>query len=244
MTSFPIEAERVTKTFGPFAAVDAVSFQAGAGEILGLLGPNGAGKTTLLKMIMGLLRPTSGRVRINGLEAALGDRFKKVPLGYMSQKFSLYPLLTGAENAEFIGRIAGLARGTIRRKIAELEAQMPANLRRRTVGELPAGDRQRIALFAALMTEPEILLLDEPTAGAGPSLRRSLWAELRDLKMRGRTILVATHHLAEAEGCDRVLIIDRGRIVLEGRPGELVRSRLGATLADIYRDALNHEART
>jgi len=243
MTPFPLEAERLTKTFGAFTAVDSVSFQAHPGEILGVLGPNGAGKTTLFKMITGLLRPTSGRVRVNGSDVTPGDRRTRASLGYMSQKFSLYPLLTGAENVDFIGRISGLPRGAARQKIAELDARLPAGLLRRRVGDVPAGYRQQIALFAALMTDPEILLLDEPTTGAGPALRKDIWNELRDQKALGRTILVATHHLAEAEPCDRVLIVDRGLLVLEGRPDALVRSRPGANLADVYREAVSHEPR-
>jgi len=238
-----VEAERVTKMFGTFTAVDALSFQAGAGEILAFLGPNGAGKTTLFKMIMGLVRPTSGRIRI-GDDTIASERKTVTPrIGYMSQRFSLYPLLTGIENVEFMGGVSGLSSPDIRRKKAEIEGQIPADILRLKVQDIPAGFRQKIALFTCLMTGPEIVLLDEPTAGAGPALRRSLWADIRDLKTAGRTVLVATHHLGEAEQADQVLILDHGRIILKGRPRDLIRPREGWTMYEIYRDAFEHEPR-
>jgi ABC-2 type transport system ATP-binding protein len=243
VTSFPIEAERVTKMFGTFTAVDALSFQAGAGEILVFLGPNGAGKTTLFKMIMGLLRPTAGRIRIGDDEIASERKTIKPLIGYMSQRFSLYPLLTGIENVEFMGGVSGLSSPQIRRKKAEIESQIPADILRLKVQDIPAGFRQKIAFFTCLMTGPKIILLDEPTAGAGPALRRSIWADIRDLKTAGRTILVATHHLGEAEQADQVLILDHGRIILKGRPRDLARLSEGRTMYDVYREALGHEPR-
>lgn len=244
MTSVPLEADRVTKKFGSFTAVDAISFQAEAAEILAFLGPNGAGKTTLFKMIMGLLRPTAGRIRIQGAAMTPARRRAKPLLGYMSQRFSLYPLLTGLENVEFLGGVSGLPPAEIRRKKTEIEGQIPSDILRLKIRDIPTGFRQRIALFACLMAEPEILLLDEPTSGAGPALRRSIWDDLKGLKKDGRTVLVATHHLVEANQADRVLIIDRGGLILEGRPDELVRSSPGRTMADVYQEALGYEPRT
>jgi drug efflux transport system ATP-binding protein len=242
MNGAPLEADRLTRKFGQFTAVDGISFQARSAEILAFLGANGAGKTTLFKMIMGLLRPTSGAFRIHGRAAPPAGR--GAGLGYMSQRFSLYPLLTGLENVEFLGGISGLPKTDIRRKKEEIREQVPAEILGLKVRDIPTGFRQRIALFSCLMAEPEIVLLDEPTAGAGPALRRDIWRDLMGLKKAGRTILIATHHLAEASRADRILIIDRGRLVVEGPPDELVRSSPGRTLAGVYQEALRDEPRT
>jgi len=237
-----IEAERVTRRFGAFTAVNAVSFLASAGEILAFLGPNGAGKTTLFKMIMGLLRPTSGRIVIRGDDEERRGKAESL-LGYMSQRFSLFPLLTAGENLAFLGGIAGLPPAEIRGKKAQFEDELPSAIRSLKVRDLPTGFRQKLALFACLMAGPKIILLDEPTAGAGPVLRRAVWSELQGLKKDGRVVLVATHHLPEAELADRVLIVNDGRLVLEGRPSELVRSAFGRTMADVYGKALSDEPR-
>jgi ABC-2 type transport system ATP-binding protein len=242
MTAPLLETDHVTKRFGPFIAVDAVSLRAEAGEILGLLGPNGAGKTTLLKMIRGLLRPTSGLIRIGGLDLALRPEAAR-SLGYMSQKFSLYSLLTGFENIELFGGISDLGSRGVRRKKEEVRAKVPEEILRRKTKDIPPGFRQAIALFACLMTDPAIILLDEPTTGVGPDIRRSFWREIDDLKKAGRTILVTTHDLREAEHADRIFIIDRGRIVLEGRPDDLLRQPDGRTMDNIYQEAVGHAPR-
>ena len=175
----------------------------------------------------------------------VGTGYLAIPILYPDSipRMVLSTLLTGIENVEFMGGVSGLSSPEIRRKKAEIESQITADILRLKVRDIPAGFRQKIALFTCLMAGPEIVLLDEPTAGAGPALRRSLWADIRDLKTAGRTILVATHHLGEAEQADQVLILDRGRIILKGRPRDLVRFSEGRTMIDVYREALEHEPR-
>lgn len=242
MSLVSLETDRLTKRFGSFTAVEEVNIRAGPGEILGLLGPNGAGKTTLLKMMRGLLRPTSGRILIGGSDLAARPEAAR-QLGYMSQRFSLYPLLTGLENIEFFGGVSDLGAGAIREKKEEIRAKVPGGILDRKIKDIPPGFRQLIALFACLMTDPRIILLDEPTTGVGPEIRRNFWRDIDELKKAGRTILVTTHNLNDAERADRLIILDRGRIVLEGRPADLVRTSTGGALDDIYREAVGHAPR-
>ena len=242
MNSPVLEADRVTKKFGAFTAVDAVSLRAEAGEILGFLGPNGAGKTTLLKMMRGLLRPTSGRIRIGGSDLSMRPEAARL-LGYMSQKFSLYPLLTGFENIELIGGISDLSSGEIRRKKEDIRTKVPDGILRQKTKDIPPGFKQSIALFTCLMADPGIILLDEPTTGVGPDIRSGFWREIDALKKAGRTILLTTHNLKDAERADRLVIIDRGRIVLDGRPADLVRRPDGRTMDIVYQEAVGHAPR-
>jgi len=235
MTAAAFEADNVTKLFGTFAAVEDASFRAEPGEILAILGPNGAGKTTLLKMIRGLLRPTSGRILIRGTDLAARPEEAR-SLGYMSQRFSLYPLLTGIENLAFIGGISDVPPREIREAVDEAKRRIPDEILRRRTKDVPPGFRQSIALLACLMSRPEIILLDEPTSGVGPDIRRGFWLEIYGLKRAGRTIFVTTHDLREAEYADHILVIDRGRIVVDLRAGDLVPGAAGA-LEHIYREA-------
>jgi len=236
-----LETERLTKRFGTFAAVEDVSLRVEAGEILALLGPNGAGKTTLLKMIRGLVRPTSGRILIRG--ADLGSEPEAARrLGYMSQKFSLYPLLTGIENLAFFGGISDLRPREVRDAVEAAKRRVPEAILRHKTRDVPPGYRQAVALIACLMTRPEILLLDEPTSGVGPDIKRAFWLEISGLKREGRTVLVTTHDLREAEQAERVLVVDRGRIAADVRTRDLVPDGGGA-LEKIYREAVGHDPR-
>lgn len=219
MNEAAVIAENLTKRFGDFTAVDDISFTVRKGEIFGFLGPNGSGKTTTIRMILGLLRPSSGRITVLGHDAARETAAVRRRAGYMSQKFSLYPELTVAENLRFFGVTYGLddkrllARQTDVLRLIGLvghENQLTRNL--------PGGWKQRLALGAALLHEPEILFLDEPTAGVDPVSRREFWDLLYDLAAQGITIFVTTHYMDEAEHCHHLAFIYQGRIIAQGMP--------------------------
>jgi ABC-2 type transport system ATP-binding protein len=233
-----VEVHELSKRFGDFTAVDRITFSVERGEILGFLGPNGAGKTTTIKMILGLLEPSGGRISILGLDARKSREDIKKTIGYMSQQFTLYPLLTVGENIEFFGGISGLGRPAIRERQAALAGQMPENLFRLTVRSLPPGLRQKVALFVSLLADPELIFLDEPTSGVDPEARRAFWHTIYGLRERGKTILVTTHNLDEAEYADRILIIHQGRIVLEGDPRLLLETRGAGSVEQLFREAI------
>lgn len=238
-----IRVADLTKRFGSFVAVNHIGFDVAKGEILGFLGPNGAGKTTTIKMMTGLLRITSGDVWIKGLD--IKKRLKKIKtyIGYMSQKFSLYPLLNSFENMEFFGGISGLSFSEIRRHKMEISEEIPERVLRQKVMDIPPGIKQRVALYTCLMPDPEIVLLDEPTSGVDPENRRDFWMRIYDLKRKGKTILVTTHNLDEAEYADRIIIIHRGNIVLEGEPFALLEQEGVGTIETLFKRAIeNHEA--
>ena len=217
-----IVAHGLTRRFGEFTAVDQVTFSVGPGEIFGFLGPNGAGKTTTIRMLTGLLPPTEGRAEVAGLDVAKEPQQVKRRIGYMSQLFSLYPDLTVEENIEFF---AGLYEVTgerwVRRRDWVLETTGLADRRGSPTGTLPLGLKQRLALGTALMHEPAILFLDEPTSGVDPMSRRSFWALIRDVASRGTTVMVSTHYMEEAEYCHRLALMNRGRLVALDTPSAL-----------------------
>jgi ABC-2 type transport system ATP-binding protein len=217
-----IEAHQLTKKFGDFTATDEVTFQVRRGEVYGLLGPNGAGKSTTFKMMCGLLKPTSGRATVVGLDLRHSAGRARQKLGYMAQKFSLYGNLTVRNNLEFFSGIYGLA-GTWRRsqtaKMAEifhLEPFLDAK-----TDALSLGFKQRLALACAVMHEPDILFLDEPTSGVDPVTRREFWTHINGLVERGVTVMVTTHFMDEAEYCDRIGLVFRGRLIADGTPDAL-----------------------
>lgn len=233
-----IRVRDLTKRFGRFTAVDGIHFSIQEGEILGFLGPNGAGKTTTIRMINGLLNITAGTVDIAGMDISRHRREIRKIVGYMSQKFSLYPLLTGRENIEFFGGILGLRGAHLREKIQDLEEQMSAEFLNRRVGDIPPGHRQQISLFSCLLGDPRIIFLDEPTSGVDPENRRRFWHEIYRLKERGKTVLVTTHSLDEAEYADRILIIDRGSIIERGDPEDLCRAYQVDTIQEVFLRAI------
>lgn len=233
-----IEVQNLTKTFGKFTAVNNISFNIKQGEILGFLGPNGAGKTTTIKMINGLLKMTSGQVLIKGMDAEKNRKDIKKIVGYMSQKFSLYPLLNSLENIEFFGGISGLSKSKIREKHAEILESVDASILKQNVADIPPGIKQKIALFVCLMTDPEIIFLDEPTSGVDPEVRRNFWFEIYRLKKEGKTILVSTHNLDEVEYADRMIIIHRGNIILEGEPEALQKFHKKESVEALFKDAI------
>jgi len=234
-----IEVRDLVKVFGHFQAVKGINFNVKQGEILGFLGPNGAGKTTIIKMITGLLKITSGSVLVSGLDNQKHMALIKKKLGYMSQKFSLYPLLTVLENIEFFGGISGLTRKELRDQAARIGAQLPAELLRQRIQALPPGIRQKVALFVCLLSDPEIILLDEPTSGVDPEMRRKFWNEIYQLKKNGKTLLVTTHHLDEAEYCDRVIIIHNGEIVWQGEPAELLQQNRQISIEELFKEVIS-----
>jgi len=234
-----IEVRDLVKVFGHFQAVKGINFNVKQGEILGFLGPNGAGKTTIIKMITGLLKITSGSILVGGLDNQKHMALIKKKLGYMSQKFSLYPLLTVLENIEFFGGISGLTRKELRDQAARIGAQLPAEMLRQRIQSLPPGIRQKVALFVCLLPDPEIILLDEPTSGVDPEMRRKFWNEIYQLKKNGKTLLVTTHHLDEAEYCDRVIIIHNGEIVWQGEPAELLQQNRQTSIEELFKEVIS-----
>jgi ABC-2 type transport system ATP-binding protein len=233
-----IEVTNLTKRFGDFIAVNNIDFNIQKGEILGFLGPNGAGKTTTIKMINGLLKISSGQVLIKGMDAEKNRKKIKKITGYMSQKFSLYPLLNSLENIEFFGGISGLAKGKIGEKQEEIRETVDISILKRKVADIPPGIKQKVALFVCLMTDPEIIFLDEPTSGVDPEVRRNFWFEIYRLKKEGKTILVSTHNLDEVEYADRMIIIHRGNIILEGEPDALQKLHQKDSVEELFKDAI------
>ena len=217
-----VAAVDLTKHFGDFTAVDAVSFEVQRGEIFGFLGPNGSGKTTTIRMALGLMKPTSGSVEVLGMKVD-GSTHKILPrIGYMSQRFSLYNDLTVMQNLHFYGAAYGLANRELRERIQEavLAAGLEGREQARTK-DLSGGWRQRLALSAAILHRPEVLFLDEPTAGVDPVSRRAFWNLLYRLTAEAVTVFVTTHYMDEAEHCHRLAFIQRGRIIASGSPKEI-----------------------
>ena len=221
-TATAIDVRGLTRRFGDFVAVDDLSFDVKPGEIFGFLGANGAGKSTTIRMLCGLLTPTSGTALVGGIDVARNPEGVKRAIGYMSQKFSLYEALTVDENIAFFGGIYGLSRERLaaRRKfvlqMAGLEGREQTLTR-----ELPGGWRQRLALGCAILHEPRIVFLDEPTGGVDPLSRRRFWDLIGDLSRDGVTVLVTTHYLDEAEHCHRIAIIHAGKLAALGTATEL-----------------------
>ncbi len=217
-----IECEGLTKRFGAFTAVDHVSFQIEPGAIFGFLGPNGSGKSTVIRMLCGILEPTEGTARIGGRSIVEETDALKESIGYMSQKFSLYDELTVDENLRFYGKLYGLRREALRKRYDQLMALTHLEpYRDRRAGLLSGGWRQRLAMACALMHEPSVLFLDEPTAGIDPVARRELWDLLFEFAGRGMTLFVTTHYMDEAERCSHVGYIYLSQLVVCGVPDAL-----------------------
>jgi ABC-2 type transport system ATP-binding protein len=230
-----IQVQNLTKQFGDFTAVKSISFEVYKGEIFGFLGANGAGKTTAIKMLIGISNPTSGKALVAGFDVKTNAEMVKKSIGYMSQKFSMYDDLTIKENITFFGGIYGLSRAEIKIKteilIKELGLEEVANS---LVGALPLGWKQKLSFSVALLHEPKIVFLDEPTGGVDPITRRQFWEMIYAEANKGTTIFITTHYMDEAEYCDRVSIMVEGVIEALDTPKKLKEKYNVATMNEVF----------
>lgn len=229
-----IRVRDLTKNFGNFTAVAGISFDVNQGEIFGFLGPNGSGKTTTIRMMLGLIKPTEGDIKILDIPISKDPASIRPRVGYMSQRFSLYNDLTVLQNLNFYGKIYGLDKNLLQERIAE--ALVLAGLEGKenaTTKDLSGGWRQRLALSAAILHQPEILFLDEPTAGVDPVSRRAFWDLLYKQVAKNITVFVTTHYMDEAEHCHRLAFIQRGRIIAYGTPGDIKKETMQGQVLEI-----------
>ncbi|GGD58908.1 ABC-2 type transport system ATP-binding protein [Pseudoxanthomonas indica] len=227
-----IHAQGLTKKFGALTAVDHVDLQVPRRSVYGFLGPNGSGKSTTIRMLCGLLTPTAGEIDVLGLKIPAQAEQLRTRIGYMTQKFSLFEDLTVRENLEFLAAVQNLSKAQARQRIDELISQYHFSDRQKQLaGTMSGGQKQRLALAGAVIHEPELLFLDEPTSAVDPESRRDFWEKLFELADAGTTILVSTHYMDEAERCHRIAILDRGMLVADGTPDDLTGDLAGRTLA-------------
>ena len=234
-----IEVRGLTKSFGTRKVVDNVSLSVEKGEIAGFLGPNGSGKTTCIRMMCGLLTPDAGHGRVLGHDILREQRQIKLQVGYMTQKFSFYEDLSIRENLNFVAGLYGLPPDAVRDTLADLGL---TSRRDQLAGSLSGGWKQRLALAACIMHKPQLLMLDEPTAGVDPKARREFWDEIHELSARGLTVLVSTHYMDEAERCHRINYIAYGRLVAHGTVGQVIRDA-GLTTYTVVTDRPGRVAR-
>ena len=234
-TTLAIQTDQLTKKFGAFTAVNAISFEVKKGEIFGFLGANGAGKTTAIKMLIGLSKPTSGAATVAGFDVYQQTEQIKKNIGYMSQKFSLYEDLSIRQNIRFYGGIYGLSRAQIKQRtreiISDLNLEAQAN---KLVGDLPLGWKQRLAFAISGVHQPEIIFMDEPTGGVDPATRRQFWEMIYRAADRGTTIFVTTHYMDEAEYCNRISIMVDGEIAAMGTPRALKQQFNTDSMDDVF----------
>ena len=229
-----VEIHDLVKTFGKFVAVDHISLQVAKGEIFGFLGPNGAGKSTTIRMLCGLLKPTSGRASVNGIAVSADPEQIRRQIGYMSQKFSLYGDLRVEENIDFYSGIYGVPQDK-RSERKDYVLRMANLTERRTsmTNTLSGGWKQRLALGCAILHDPPVLFLDEPTSGVDPIARGDFWKLIHDLAGSGHTIFVSTHYMDEAENCNRLALMYRGKVIALGTPAELKKGLTGHALMQL-----------
>ncbi len=229
--SVAIRARGLTKHFGSLVAVDHVDLTVPKAHVYGFLGPNGSGKTTTIRMLCGLLAPTSGDIEVLGLRIPEQSEALLRRIGYMTQKFSLFEDLSVRENLEFLAAVQDIPKARAARRIDELVQRYHFEDRQQQLaGTMSGGQKQRLALAGAVIHEPELLFLDEPTSAVDPESRRDFWEKLFELADAGTTILVSTHYMDEAERCHRIAILDRGALVADGTPAELTGELAGRTL--------------
>ncbi len=217
-----VEALALTRRFGDFTAVDGISFSVARGEVFGFLGPNGCGKTTTIRMLCGILPPTAGRARVLGFDTVRDARAIRQSVGYMSQKFALYDDLTARENLRFYGGLYGMAAADAARRADSLIGRFDLGAHARTlVAALPTGVRQRLAFAVAIVHQPPLICLDEPTSAVDPAARRAFWDAIYDVAALGTTVFVTTHYMDEAEYCHRLVLMNRGRVIACDTPGQI-----------------------
>ena len=230
-----VETRGLTRRFGALTAVQDLTIRIEKGEVFGLLGPNGSGKTTTIRMLCGLLEPSAGSATVAGIDVTVAPEQIRQRIGYMSQKFGLYEDLTVSENLNFYAGIYALKGDARRRRVAAVVAFVGVGDRlRQLAAELSGGWKQRLALGCALLHEPTVLFLDEPTAGVDPAARRSFWRAIHDLAAQGTTVLVTTHYMDEAERCQRLAMMSGGRLIALGTPAEVATAVGGRTLEDAF----------
>jgi ABC-2 type transport system ATP-binding protein len=230
----PIIVEHLTKKFGAFTAVDDVSFRVSAGEVFGWLGPNGAGKTTTIRMLLGLLKPTQGQMRVLDYDPISQTKAMQSRVGYMSQLFTLYNDLTAQENIRFYGKVYGLSRSELKQRQEEIIRMAGLERRENTLtANLSGGWKQRLALGCAIVHHPKVVFLDEPTAGVDPISRREFWGLIYAMAKKGTTVLVTTHYMDEAELCQRVGFISQGRLVALDTPDRLKLTEMRGQVLEI-----------
>jgi drug efflux transport system ATP-binding protein len=235
MTAHAIEARDLTRTFGPFTAVDHITFDVNAGEVLGFLGANGAGKTTAIRMLTGLLRPSGGSATVAGFDVATQSESIKRVIGYMSQRFSLYDDLTVRENMQLYGGIYDIPRDALRTRIDRVLDRLGMHdTANDFVRSIPLGWKQKLAFSVALLHEPKVVFLDEPTSGVDPITRRQFWELIYEAADMGTTVLVTTHYMDEAEYCDRITIMVAGRMQALGAPADLKRDAGVASVDELF----------
>lgn len=238
MTEPPVKATNLRRLFGGFVAVDNVNLSVEKGEVFGFLGPNGAGKTTTVKMLCGLLMPTSGSAQVAGFDIATQPDDVKNSIGYMSQKFSLYSDLSVSENIDFFGNIYGIDNSRLRTRKKEIIKLTGLEGREHVItSTLSVGWKQRLALGCSIIHAPQILFLDEPTAGVDPDSRRMFWDLIYSLAQRGMTMFVTTHYMDEAENCTRLGFIYNGKMVASGTPLEIKRTQMKGTIIELDTDS-------
>ena len=221
-TAKSVDVRNLTRTFGDFVAVNSVSFEIPEGAVFGFLGPNGAGKSTTIRLLLGILKVTSGEGTVLGLDIVKDTDAIRRKVGYMAQRFALYEDLTVRENMNFFAGIYGLTRSTVAKRVDSLvEKFRLQGYRDDLAANLPGGIRQRLAFAVALLHDPSIVFLDEPTGAVDPALRRYFWDIIAELSQEGKTIMVTTHYMDEAERCDKICFINRGRVIAEGSPSQL-----------------------
>jgi len=232
MSESAIRARGLTKRFGALVAVDHVDLDVPRANVYGFLGPNGSGKTTTIRMLCGLLAPSEGEIEVLGLRIPEQAEALRRRIGYMTQKFSLFDDLSVRENLEFLAEVQGVPKAKTRARIDELVQRYHFEDRvDQLAGTMSGGQRQRLALAGAVIHEPELLFLDEPTSAVDPESRREFWERLFDLADAGTTLLVSTHYMDEAERCHRLAILDQGRLVADGTPSDLTAALAGRTFA-------------
>jgi ABC-2 type transport system ATP-binding protein len=233
-TQPPIVVENLSRRFGDFVAVDDISFQVDAGQVFGWLGPNGAGKTTTIRMLLGLIKPSSGRASVLGFDPATQTKAMQAQVGYMSQQFTLYNELTARENIRFYGKVYGLSRDELAQRQAEI-LEMAGLLGRENelTANLSGGWKQRLALGCAIVHRPQVIFLDEPTAGVDPISRREFWGLIYAMAKKGVTVLVTTHYMDEAELCQQVGFISQGRLIALDTPARLKETQMRGQVLEI-----------